>query len=496
MSRPGQTGEPSMEDILASIRKIIAEEPGTPSRPVPSRSTEAFASAPKEPEPSAPAEGRRQGGLPLSDLTEALNATFGTSRKPPDDDLADLLDDAPESAKIIAEPPRSSLSNRLGGIEPDADRSKPDASKPAGQPESKAVSAQNGAPQNGKPAVNGKSEGSDTNGTWSHSRVTFKPSSGDEAAKDAAAGAPHVEKTVETSSSLGDVRPQSSFPASMSVRSFKAAFPPGNASTQKSDPPKSFRLEPPRPSGDVPPAHTNGAAKSFDMPSFGSGVNRKAPEVSPAPPAEKSEPQVIAAMPSSPSPSPFDTGTPSRADETPGSAPAAGPLPGLDALTGGVTRGGLKPGPRLPLNGNRTAPEPAVSPVENSRPAAMSPPTPASAPPSPAAAESFESVTTKAAVSALDALAAGLAASSGTNGSAATPPAVPLPESVVEAIPVSSVLTDRAIAIRAEAPTKTMEDTVAELLKPLLREWLAENMPRMLEKALRSEAADGPKRSG
>lgn len=40
---------------------------------------------------------------------------------------------------------------------------------------------------------------------------------------------------------------------------------------------------------------------------------------------------------------------------------------------------------------------------------------------------------------------------------------------------------------------RTVEDIVAELLRPMLREWLAENMPRMVEKALRIELADGLK---
>ncbi|MCB1506863.1 MAG: DUF2497 domain-containing protein [Hyphomicrobiaceae bacterium] len=40
---------------------------------------------------------------------------------------------------------------------------------------------------------------------------------------------------------------------------------------------------------------------------------------------------------------------------------------------------------------------------------------------------------------------------------------------------------------------RTVEDIVADLLRPMLREWLAENMPRMVEKALRIELADGLK---
>ena len=38
--------------------------------------------------------------------------------------------------------------------------------------------------------------------------------------------------------------------------------------------------------------------------------------------------------------------------------------------------------------------------------------------------------------------------------------------------------------------TRTMEDTVAELLRPMLRSWLAENMPRIVERALRRELED------
>ncbi len=39
----------------------------------------------------------------------------------------------------------------------------------------------------------------------------------------------------------------------------------------------------------------------------------------------------------------------------------------------------------------------------------------------------------------------------------------------------------------------TIEDTTAELLRPMLRMWLAENMPRMVEKALHIEVAESVK---
>jgi hypothetical protein len=39
----------------------------------------------------------------------------------------------------------------------------------------------------------------------------------------------------------------------------------------------------------------------------------------------------------------------------------------------------------------------------------------------------------------------------------------------------------------------TIEDTTADLLRPMLRQWLADNMPRMVEKALHIEIAESIK---
>ncbi len=41
---------------------------------------------------------------------------------------------------------------------------------------------------------------------------------------------------------------------------------------------------------------------------------------------------------------------------------------------------------------------------------------------------------------------------------------------------------------------RTLEDAVADMLKPLLQQWLADNMPRIIEKALRVEAASAVKK--
>jgi cell pole-organizing protein PopZ len=36
---------------------------------------------------------------------------------------------------------------------------------------------------------------------------------------------------------------------------------------------------------------------------------------------------------------------------------------------------------------------------------------------------------------------------------------------------------------------RTLDDTIIELLRPMIRQWLDDNMPRMVEKALRIELA-------
>ena len=76
--------------------------------------------------------------------------------------------------------------------------------------------------------------------------------------------------------------------------------------------------------------------------------------------------------------------------------------------------------------------------------------------------------------------------------SPAAPAAAGAPTS---AIPAPAVPTASNIAPleRQTVGVRTIEDMVAELLRPMLREWLAENMPRIVEKALRIELAEGLK---
>jgi hypothetical protein len=49
-------------------------------------------------------------------------------------------------------------------------------------------------------------------------------------------------------------------------------------------------------------------------------------------------------------------------------------------------------------------------------------------------------------------------------------------------------------APQADAANGAIEDAAAQLLRPILKQWLTENMPKIVEKALRSDEPGGPRR--
>jgi cell pole-organizing protein PopZ len=105
---------------------------------------------------------------------------------------------------------------------------------------------------------------------------------------------------------------------------------------------------------------------------------------------------------------------------------------------------------------------------------------------------SYEPDPVTAAAAAFDALAQGLAASSRPEPRRAydyQQPAAPAPShTALVAQPLLPVVQEyHPQAIR------TLEDAVAEMLKPMLQRWLSDNMPRIIERALRFEAASGMK---
>lgn len=77
---------------------------------------------------------------------------------------------------------------------------------------------------------------------------------------------------------------------------------------------------------------------------------------------------------------------------------------------------------------------------------------------------------------------------------AATPPPVPQQASHPDPYPVSPSLPmpSHALTVPADAEMDTaMDDMAAQMLRPILREWLSENMPKIVERALRSEMTNG-----
>jgi hypothetical protein len=75
-------------------------------------------------------------------------------------------------------------------------------------------------------------------------------------------------------------------------------------------------------------------------------------------------------------------------------------------------------------------------------------------------------------------------------------PTAPLPIEGPADIAPSSGIAPVPPAMQAMiAPIKSLEDVVVELLRPMLRQWLDENMPRIVEKSLRVELAEQLKKT-
>lgn len=77
---------------------------------------------------------------------------------------------------------------------------------------------------------------------------------------------------------------------------------------------------------------------------------------------------------------------------------------------------------------------------------------------------------------------------------ATTPPPVPhhhAPHQEPYPVSPSLPMPSRALSVPADPGMESaMDDMAAQMLRPILREWLSENMPKIVERALRSETAD------
>ncbi len=472
MNRPDKPGELSIDEILASIRQNISEEPDAPqsaldvvaeaSPPgVPSNA----AAPPPPPETPPSLQDRLSGAFksgPSAGVTSA-GGTNGTKRPLPfDQDLADILDEPDAAGAARATPkPEMRVSPELGGslgAQPLSVAESP--AKPAG-----AAKASSSSPSDPAPSA-----------------PLFAPAPFGRAFADSAAAAP---------------RPPQTF-----------GFPPLTKRT-------GF-YPPERPEPVLPPVRSDNLAKA--QPS-GSPLAPK--DASPAPsspgihPASTTEPATR--VPDFGSVVPSDVA--GRGQPTPDSAFGAPPRVGAET-NGGVNGRSLglpqlepsaPASPTLSAPGvpNLTVPEPVTT-----RPSFSAKPdeTPLGAPsgarsPEPAPAQkplgaratasvAMAPIGQDAAADALGALAQGLAASTAKSSDAARPvqERAEAPSAAVQAAaPVSAVSAAANAAALPPAPEagaaagRTLEDVVSDMLRPMLQKWVAENMPRIMEKALRSE---------
>ena len=139
----------------------------------------------------------------------------------------------------------------------------------------------------------------------------------------------------------------------------------------------------------------------------------------------------------------------------------------------------------------KVATEVKTEPQKADMPKPIGPAEAISAPLASASTTSASPVTANAAATSVSQTAAAATATA-TAGPVAKPSVAPVAAAPSPA-PVAASPASLVAAPATAEPTRTMEDTVAELLRPMLRQWLDTNMPRVVEKALRVELAASAK---
>lgn len=449
MSRTEEKTEQSMEEILASIRKIIAEEPaGTRPPPVASASPRLTESPPKSspwgngielpmgtPAQSnpAPAKPTASSGSPASFDRPSPQLPQAPAMPAPkarisdiDDDLADLIEapappvPAPTTASVPA-PAQAPQKPATPAVPPPA-AAEPAMAKPMlFQPSASAPPAAAAQPRGPAPAVEAPAVAAAREKWEGLIGATASTSVKTDTTKDTAPAAP------VTAAALAAKAAAAAAGAPIAA-STPATLPPIGAGPRNAGffPPPGFRVEP-----------------SFPVP------DKPAAEAEPHP-AEAAAP----VAPVSPSPS-APSGPPSA-----GVTDAA--IPKQVAPTSAIA---------APAE---TGEQIVVTPSRRSEPSMAVPdPSPSNAPLSSVGHKLDQLASdnpSAAAAAALDALNAGLAAVSvapqPSAGHASAAPQTP-----------------------GAAQSRTLEDVVADMVRPMLEKWIDEHMPKIVERALRLDAS-------
>lgn len=478
MNRPDKAGEPSMEEILASIRQIIADDPSPDkAAPVVETSAPALKLPNVEAKPDAkPAESR--GAPPLIDRLNGVlkngplppTSPFGSKRPATfDQDLADMFDDgdAPTSGSSSAAPKPDfrvapELSSTVNGksspspapadpvkevdaasvLPPQLSSAGPSVPPPFGVPSS---GPKTETPAPAPPRTFGFPPLRKQGGFYPAQAATpVLPPIPSDAPRNGVAAAPAEASANASSSETGPANGFSGFgsivpgevaagkPASRGLFGAPAFSTATMPETRVPTPDLSSKTS------DEPPAKTDtDSLPPLGMPASFTGRSIPDPVVEPSKTSSGVE-----AAPVSPAPS---------SSATPFAAPFGGSA-------------------SLPSSAASSAPmartEPRFDP-EPGQPSAV-------------------------AAQALDALAQGLAASAAASAlSGAAQPAVAL-KPVIDAADASRGPAPQGAAIPpASTPPagRTLEDAVADMLRPMLQQWVSDNMPRIIERALRVEVA-------
>ena len=518
MNRPDKAGEPSMEEILASIRQIIADEPRN-------EPTDAVGANPLVPQSRAPRS--QDAPLPLADRLSGVlksgplapTSPFGSKRPLSfDQDLADMFDETESTSSNGVSAPKPDMRVPTELSHPMATKSfvsKEPADKSEDAGNSPSFSSSFPQPIIPPPPVVG----------FDKTAEPAPPASNP-------FGFPAMRKT-------SFYPPQSSAPFAASSPSEPIlASPPGAASGE--DAPS------------VPPQHVAEALRRLES---GASLVTDAsaaeePSVSWSPePAAKPEP-LAPARETAPSASALSSRT-SFSSSFPAAKPSVGAAtdidPGLAPLTsppppfsfGAEKSAEAMGGPtfdrslREPSTADRQTPEHkpfngsaydshSFSPAAKETSAFSDPfgPSVRAAPVS-AGNSRFETgpaLSADAAHQALDALALGLAASAaGASPSVQPEPlanAIPLTpvfdipspprqaesEAHVQPVPAAAPVAPQPSTLPAPVAdvgsmpvNRSLEDAVADMLRPMLQQWVADNMPRIIERALRNEVASALK---
>jgi cell pole-organizing protein PopZ len=446
MQNVEKAAEPSMEDILASIRKIISEEPvagrpaapsAAPPAPPPAAAKPAAAPPPIASKPVAPVAPAAPVVPPVASAPLAARPATVSSKQPTvaqpivpassraafvEDDLSDLLEVPAQSETPLVPAPlsNSAKSSPVGRV---VDQARPvAATSPSLPPRAPAL------PDMGlDPALNRLEDELPAQATALKDLGSVVPGllSG-RSSEPAPIATPEVAKPEATLSPVSSL------------------FPP---ETKRTTVPI-FGLDAERAPAPVNGAHPIDLKSAVTKPKEPATVQAKPAATPPLPPALPSRAAVAPPAPQL------------GKAQTSSAAPQAFARPGAPAVTTPTVTAAPMPPPQVEVRG--LMPElnhpPAEAKIVEAKPVEQAP-----VPPAPRQTS--------------------VVAAAGVAAAAVSPPVAPKPEPAPIAPPAA---VSAAAPADANAP-KTLEDQVASMLRPMLREWLDKNMPGIVEKALKDD---------